>query len=234
MDKNEKAFIIAAIETKNERSGLLSKMVLLYIDQVLFPVPPSKIVTETENDNRTIRLIDGSEVTLPGGRGLRRFSFDLLLPVSEYPFGIYEGEFKEATYFIDVLNRIAEENKAVWFDVYRTLPDLRKTYSTNILVVPEKITVEENAENGLDMTAQVVLREYRKLSAGVMDEDRHCDVIRQDTFENPATYTVKSGDSLWLIAKKYLGSGDKYKYLAELNGIKSPYSIQPNQVLKLR
>ncbi len=209
-------------------------MVLLYIDHVLFPVPPSRIVTETENDNRTIRLIDGSEVTLTGGRGLRRFSFELLLPVSEYPFATYDGEFKDAVYYIEVLNRIAEENKAVWFDVYRTLPDTRKTYSTNILVVPEKITIEENAENGLDMTAKVVLREYRKLSAGVLEENKPYGAIRQDTFENPATYTVQSGDSLWLIAKKYLGSGDKYKYLAELNGIKPPYAIHPNQVLRLR
>lgn len=48
------------------------------------------------------------------------------------------------------------------------------------------------------------------------------------------TYTVKKGDTLSGIAKKYLGSASKYKYLAQLNGIKSPYRIYVGQVLKLK
>lgn len=48
------------------------------------------------------------------------------------------------------------------------------------------------------------------------------------------TYTVKKGDTLSEIAKKYLGSASKYKYLAKINGIKSPYRIYVGQVLKLK
>lgn len=207
-------------------------MVMLYIDHVLFPVPPAKIVTETENDNKVIKLIDGSEVTLTGGCGLKKFTFDLLLPWTKYPFAMYDGEFKSAAYYLDVLERICEENKAVWFDVYRTLPDITKIYLTNILAVPQKMTIEENAENGADITARVVLKEYRRLKSGIVENESRASV-RSDTFETPLTYTVRQGDSLWLIAKKYLGSGDKYKYLAELNGIKTPYAIYPGQTLKL-
>lgn len=47
------------------------------------------------------------------------------------------------------------------------------------------------------------------------------------------TYTVKRGDSLWKIAKEQLGSGTKYQYLANINGIKEPYYIYAGQVLKL-
>ena len=36
-----------------------------------------------------------------------------------------------------------------------------------------------------------------------------------------AEYVVKSGDSLWKIAKEQLGSGSRYKEIMELNGLKS-------------
>jgi LysM repeat protein len=49
---------------------------------------------------------------------------------------------------------------------------------------------------------------------------------------NYRTYTVVKGDCLWVIARKYLGSGFRYKEIMELNGLKSDI-IHPNQVLRL-
>ena len=51
----------------------------------------------------------------------------------------------------------------------------------------------------------------------------------------PATYVVKSGDSLSKIAKKTLGSPNKWKALWEANKdqVKDPDKIYPGQVLKL-
>ena len=54
---------------------------------------------------------------------------------------------------------------------------------------------------------------------------------------NPAstnyfTYTVKKGDTLWMIAQRYLGSGTKYKEIKALNALNSD-TIYPNQVLKI-
>lgn len=42
-------------------------------------------------------------------------------------------------------------------------------------------------------------------------------------------YIVKSDDTLWGIAKKYYGNGNKYKLIAEKNNVKPPYTIYPNQ-----
>ena len=46
------------------------------------------------------------------------------------------------------------------------------------------------------------------------------------------TYTVKKGDSLWKIAKTYLGKGLRYTEIKKLNGLKTN-TIHPGQVLKL-
>lgn len=46
------------------------------------------------------------------------------------------------------------------------------------------------------------------------------------------TYTVKKGDSLWGIAKKFLGDGNRYKEIQKANGLKDTV-IQPGLVLKI-
>lgn len=46
------------------------------------------------------------------------------------------------------------------------------------------------------------------------------------------TYTVRSGDSLWAIAAKQLGSGSRYKEIKALNGLTND-TIHAGQVLKL-
>ena len=49
------------------------------------------------------------------------------------------------------------------------------------------------------------------------------------------TYTVKRGDCLWNIAKKYYGNGSKYTtiYNANRDKIKNPNLIYPGQVLTI-
>ena len=49
------------------------------------------------------------------------------------------------------------------------------------------------------------------------------------------TYTVKKGDSLWAITKRYTGNGARYNELYNANRsiIKNPNLIYPGQVLTL-
>ncbi|MDO4650436.1 MAG: LysM peptidoglycan-binding domain-containing protein, partial [Eubacteriales bacterium] len=51
---------------------------------------------------------------------------------------------------------------------------------------------------------------------------------RVDNKKKPKTYTVKKGDCLWNIAKKFYGNGAQYKkiYNANKNKIKNPNIIQ--------
>lgn len=52
------------------------------------------------------------------------------------------------------------------------------------------------------------------------------------TKETVQTYTVKAGDVLWNISKKYLGKGNRYKEIMTLNGLKNTV-IRAGMVLKI-
>ena len=47
----------------------------------------------------------------------------------------------------------------------------------------------------------------------------------------PRTYTVVSGDTLWAIAERFYGDGNKYQQIADASGISNPDLIHPGQVL---
>ena len=48
---------------------------------------------------------------------------------------------------------------------------------------------------------------------------------------NEKYYTVKKGDTLWAIAKKYYGNGNQYPKIVKANNIKNPDLIYPGQKL---
>ena len=52
---------------------------------------------------------------------------------------------------------------------------------------------------------------------------------------DPKTYTVESGDSLWAISEKALGSGNRYMEIFEANKpmLSDPDKIYPGQVLRI-
>lgn len=49
----------------------------------------------------------------------------------------------------------------------------------------------------------------------------------------PRTYTVVSGDTLWAIAERFYGDGNKYHQIAQASGISNPDLIHPGQVVTI-
>ncbi|GGN09959.1 putative mannose-specific lectin precursor [Lentzea pudingi] len=47
------------------------------------------------------------------------------------------------------------------------------------------------------------------------------------------TYSVEGGDSLWAIAERFYGDGNRYMEIANANGIANPDLIHPGQVLTI-
>jgi nucleoid-associated protein YgaU len=49
----------------------------------------------------------------------------------------------------------------------------------------------------------------------------------------PRTYTVVSGDTLWAIAERFYGDGNKYQQIVQASGIANPDLIHPGQVVTI-
>lgn len=219
-----------------------------YIDKVLLPVPPSKMTTKISNKNKTVTLINDGEVSILKSQGLTEISFDLLLPNVEYPFADYKsGKFKNAKYFLDKFEKLKSNKTAFQFIVSRELPKGKDLFSTNITVSLEDYSIIEDAKEGFDVTASIKLKQYKLFSTKVVQlrttiaASSSSGVIfipaKEETPPKVNTstippYTVKSGDCLWNICKRYLGDGSKYWSIAELNNIKNPHLIYAGQVIR--
>lgn len=209
------------------------------------PITPSKVKVKINNQNDTLTLINGEEINILKEPGLTDVSFDLLLPQVSYPFT--NGGAQSADYYLSLFERLKTSKEPFQFILNRSMPSGRRLFYTNLTVGMEDYQITDDAEEGFDITVTVSLKQYRRYgtktvtiqpaptpaetpTATVEQPQRETSQAPQQT-----TYTVKSGDCLWNIAKKYLGDGSRYNEIYNLNKdkITNPNLIYAGQVLTL-
>lgn len=213
----------------------------LYLDGVLFPVAPSKLKMKVKGRNETMELVNWDEINILHSPGLTEWEFDLLLPQVKYDFAVYPDGFKPAEFYMLKLKELMLSKKPFQFKMLREMPNGTDLFDTTQDVSLEDYSIEESADNGFDLVASVSLKQYVKYFTDTVNtkEENGKTVAtittpRKDTnAPSVKSYTVVKGDTLWAIAKRYLGDGSKYKELATLNNIPNPNKIYPGQVVKL-
>lgn len=217
----------------------------MYLDGVLMPITPSKVKVKINNQNDTLTLINGEEINILKEPGLTDVSFDLLLPQVSYPFT--NGGAQSADYYLSLFERLKTSKQPFQFILNRSMPSGRRLFYTNLTVGMEDYQITDDAEEGFDITVTVSLKQYRhygtktvKMQPATTQESTPTATVEQpqrETSQAPqqTTYTVKSGDCLWNIAKKYLGDGSRYNEIYNLNKdkITNPNLIYAGQVLTL-
>ena len=211
-----------------------------YMDDVLLPVTPGSLQLKIDNSNKTMTLINGGEINLLKTPGLSEFSFDVLLPNFSYPFA--NAGAQKADYYLDKFEKLKVSKKPFNFKVVRTKPNGDYMFDTSMNVSLEDYTVKEDADKyGMDVLVSIKLKQFKEYATKTLTT--HTDSTgktvatvttnRPTTKEMPKTYTVKKGDTLWAIAKRYMNDGSKYKQLASLNNISNPNKLKVGQVIKL-
>ena len=195
-------------------------MYYVYFDKVLFPIAPEEISTKIEGDNKTITLINQSEVNLIKGMKLTDFSFKLLLPNQKYPFALYKDGYKNAKYYLDKLEQFKALKKPFKFKVIRLNGRKETLFDTSTNVTLESYEIMENTDDGTDVKVSIELKQYKEAGVTTIKVKASKNTNKKTTTkkttkttkkkETPTTYVVKKGDTLWLIAKKHLGSGTKW------------------------
>lgn len=195
------------------------------------PSNPEDITRTDKTQIEQYRVLSGKEIPLSAGKKLAEYSFEAEFPRTERNYT--NRGFKDASTWEKMLRSWMENKIVVRFIAARDNGEdvNMQTYITQVKAV------EKAGEEG-DKYLTISVLEY------VAPQIRYVAVqsIRKKGTgkTNPAvgtgkTYTVKSGDSLWAIAKKFYGNGSQYPKIYQANSgkIKNPNLIYPGQILTI-
>lgn len=218
----------------------------IYLGTMLCPIAPEKLQLKINSKNKSLTLINEGEVNILKKAGLTEVSFDLLLPNVIYPFAVYKAGFKSANYFLEILEHLKTSPNPFKFKVIRKFPNGKMLFNTNMKVSLETYSISDDANEGFDVVVNIKLKQYRDFGT------KTCNIKFAKTKPKIAppkpprqqakapippanknkTYTVRRGDCLWNIAKRFYGNGALYTriYNANRGKIRNPNLIYPGQV----
>lgn len=203
-----------------------------------FPVNPERITAATAARMQTFEVIELGEVKLPQGQTPVRFSWE----------GFFPGEGRQSLALVKSWRDPKEiaGDLSVWRDAGTRLRLMVTETPINHDVYIESFEHTWGGGHG-DAQYQIELVQARELVVRTDgDKSKGATVMilsasASSTRPKPApskTYTVKSGDTFWGIAKKTLGDGSRWREIYEISENTKlvgpdPNLIKPGQVLRL-
>ena len=195
-----------------------------------FPVLPSAVNVQDYAITNDSNITGLGDVTVFGGKGLRTIEISSFFPnpKKKYRFVNYTDYPKQ----YDCVTKIKK-----WMDKGEVLRFIVTGTEINFQV---RITDFEYSEQDgtRDVYFTINLKEYRKIKISSTtpkkkktDNKDRTDTKETDNKPKQKTYTVKSGDTLYDIAKKHYGKGSDYKKIIEKNKSKYP-SLAKSTTLK--
>lgn len=204
----------------------------------ILPVLPEKIEINEDGDNETFNVINLGEVNTINKPKLSKISLESYFPLNRGPY-VSSEELFSPSFYINKIREWRDKKQKIRFIFTGGSP-----LELNDLFIIEGFKLSEKGGEVGDIYYSIELKRYRPYAA-----KKVVIVTKQNTKNKAAavkakpprpvekpkqkTHTVVSGDTLWHIAKRYLGDGARYPEIAKLNNIKNPNLIYPGQVFKI-
>ncbi|MCX4348102.1 MAG: LysM peptidoglycan-binding domain-containing protein [Lachnospiraceae bacterium] len=202
-------------------------------EKIRLPVLPGSFKTKNGSSNSSVDIAGLGEIVVIQDRPALQFSFSSFFPAGKFP-GLQVSSITKPLSLIQKINSWKAGKAPVHFivtacgvDIYCTIEDFQ--YS------------EEGGDPGTYQYS-ITLKEYREIKVRQVKVDKkgvasvEKNESRVDNSVKPKTYTVKSGDCLFNIAKKLYGSGSQYTKIYNANKKLiggNPNLIYPGQVLTI-
>lgn len=202
-----------------------------YAEKLQLPVNPSEFKLKVGNNNETVNIVDLGELNRIGGEKLSEIELASFFPAQYAPY-------------------CSTRNIPDPYDAVKVIEQWRKAKKPIRLIVTDtpinlSCAIEdfEYGEKGgtRDVYYTLSLKEYRFVTVSQVvtataqkTAATTPQTQRPEVKPTPKAYSVKSGDSLYMIAKRSYGDGSKWKqiYTANIGVIgKNPNLIKPGQQL---
>lgn len=191
-------------------------------DVLTFPITPGELNIKVGSNNKVITLINEGDINILKSPSLTEIEFEARFPMRKYPYSRNVSKFEN---YFDKFQELKEDKKSFRFIVARMTPGNKRLWDTNLLVALEDFEINENADEGDDVLISFKLKQYKEYGVKVLKVAKKKTTTStsnkarsgNNNSSKSKTYTVKSGDCLWNIAKKYYGSGTKYTVIYNAN-----------------
>ncbi len=202
-------------------------MYKFYMAGALLPIAPSKLTIKINNQNETASLINDVTINRLKAPGLTDISFSTFFPIlTAYPFMNEAAASKTPGEWLNFFEKLKTSKQPFRFIVTRTSPSGIALWDTNLRVSMEDYEEVEDAEEGSDLTINFNLKTYEDYNSKVYQITQTTNgtvkaVVKtaRTVSKSPAKkiYTVHSGDTIWLIARKQYGDGAKWAKIYAAN-----------------
>lgn len=201
-------------------------------DKFMLPVNPESFAFTEKHNNTSVNVNSIGEVNLLGKRDLKTGTISSHFPKRDRNYANNSGRQAPYTYINKLLS---------WKSSGKPIQLIITGTKINFQVTIETLKYGEQDGTG-DVYYDLTLKEYRaveikktKLKEKKKNTKKKSKPKRPAAKKKVKTYTVKSGDCLWNIAKKFYGNGAQYTkiYNANKGKIKNPNLIYPGQVLTI-
>ena len=203
-------------------------------DKIMLPVNPESFAFTEKHNNTSVNVNSIGEVNLLGKRDLKTGTISSHFPKRDRNYANNSGRQAPYTYINKLLS---------WKSSGKPVQLIITGTKINFQVTIETLKYGEQDGTG-DVYYDLTLKEYRaveikktKLKEKKKTTKKKSKPKRPAAKKKPKTktYTVKRGDCLWNIAKRFYGNGTQYTkiYNANRGKIKNPNLIYPGQVLTI-